>query len=104
MTEKRFTMDNESDIIEFDSNTNEYIQDFMWADGKGWDRICNRLNELFDENEQLKQVLGNILLEVKRDITITNCTGEIKVFINQNSYELISDVLRKYGALKEWYE
>jgi hypothetical protein len=56
------------------------------------------------ENEQLKQVLGNILLEVKRDITITNCTGEIKVFINPNSYELISDVLRKYGALKEWYE
>ena len=55
MTEKRFMIDNESDIIEFNYNTNEYIQDFMWADGKSWDRICNRLNELFDENEQLKK-------------------------------------------------
>ena len=48
-------MDNESDIIEFDYDTNEYIQDVMFADGKSWDRICNRLNELFDEAEQLKQ-------------------------------------------------
>ena len=56
------------------------------------------------ENEQLKKVLGAILLEVKRDITNTNQTGEIKVFINPNSFEMISEVLRKYGALKEWYE
>ena len=56
MTEnKRFTMDDESDIIEFDWNTNEYIDDFMWGDGKSWDRLCNRLNELYDENEELKQ-------------------------------------------------
>ena len=60
MTEKRFMIDNESDIIEFNYNTNEYIQDFMWADGKSWDRICNRLNELFDENEQLKSQLTSI--------------------------------------------
>ena len=56
------------------------------------------------ENKELKQVLGSILLEVKKDITNTSCTGEITVFINPNSFNLISDVLRKYGALKEWYE
>lgn len=55
MTEKRFTIDDESDIIEFDWNTNEYIDDFRWGDGKSWDRVCNRLNELYGENEQLKQ-------------------------------------------------
>ena len=53
MAEKRFIIDNESDIIEFDCDTNEYIDDFMWGDGKGWNRICNRLNELYDENLQL---------------------------------------------------
>lgn len=57
MTEKRFTIDDESDIIEFDWNTNEYIDDFMWGDGKSWDRVCNRLNELYEENEQLKKEL-----------------------------------------------
>ena len=63
-----------------------------------------KIKELSDENEQLKKVLGAILLEVKRDISNTNQTGEIRVFINPNSFELISEVLRKYGALKEWYE
>jgi len=88
-------------------------------------KIIDLLNELHDENkqlrndcsilvqsnqeyrkedEQLKQVLGSILIEVKRDITNTSQTGEVKVFINPNSFDLISDVLRKYGALKEWYE
>ena len=47
--------------------------------------------------------MGAILLEVKRDIAITNYTGEIKVFINPGRFELISEVLKKYGALKEWY-
>ena len=62
------------------------------------------LNKLNDENEELKKVLGAILLEVKRDISNTHQSGEIKVFINPNSFELISEVLRKYGALKGWYE
>ena len=66
--------------------------------------VVDLLNELHEENEQLKYVLGNILLEVKREITNTNVTGEVRVFINPNSFELISEVLRKYGALKEWYE
>lgn len=57
-------MDNESDIIEFDYNTNEYIQDFMWADGKSWDRICNRLNELYEENEQLKYTVSAYMVDL----------------------------------------
>lgn len=61
------------------------------------------VGRLEEENEQLKKVLGAILLEVKQDISNTNQTGEIKVFINPNSFDLISEVLRKYGALKDWY-
>ena len=68
-------------------------------------RTCvTRLNRLTEENEELKKALGAILLEVKQDISNINQTGEIRVFINPNSFELISEVLRKYGALKEWYE
>lgn len=37
-----------------------------------------------------------------RVISNTNQTGEIKVFINPASFDLISNVLKKYGALKEW--
>ena len=65
---------------------------------------ANRVGKLEKENEQLKKVLGSILIEVRRDISNTNYIGEIKVFINSNSFELISEVLRKYGALKDWYE
>jgi len=66
--------------------------------------IMNTNKKLENENEQLKQVLGSILLEVKRDITNTICTGEVKTFINPDSFDLISDVLRRYGSLKEWYD
>ena len=65
---------------------------------------ANRVGKLEKENEELKKALGAILIEVKRDITNTNQTGEIRAFINPNSFNLISEVLRKYGALKEWYE
>ena len=57
MTEKRFSMDYESDIIEFDWNTNEFVDEFRWGDGKSWDKVCNRLNELHDENKQLHRVI-----------------------------------------------
>lgn len=69
-----------------------------------FNEVVTLLNSLNEENEQLKKVLGTILLEVKRDISNTNQTGEIRVFINPNSFNLISEVLREYGALKEWYE
>ena len=49
------------------------------------------------ENKELKEVLGAILLEVKRDISIKNQTGEIKVFINPDYYDMISEILRKYN-------
>lgn len=60
MVEKRFIIDDESDIIEFDYNTNEYIQDFMWGDSKSWDKICNRLNELYEKNEELKSEIQKL--------------------------------------------
>lgn len=101
MTEKRFTHKDKS----------LYIDDDYFCELEDGDEIIELLNRqqytvktVWKENEQLKQVLGNILLEVKRDITNTSCTGEVKAFINPNSYDLISDVLRRYGALKGWYD
>lgn len=93
MIEKRFKADNY--YFEIWDN-DEFLLSF--------DKTVDLLNQLNDENEQLKKVLGAILLEVKQDITNTNQTGEIKVFINPNSFNLISEVLRKYGALKGWYD
>lgn len=110
MTEKRFNchvkfsaMPNGIMVLDYERHGDEQtvIEDISREKAH---RVMDRLNELSEENEQLKQVLGNILLEVKRDITNTSQTGEVKVFINPNSFNLISDVLRKYGALKEWYE
>lgn len=100
MTKKRFTL--------------KHYEDTDWAYDNGKSiytkEMVDLLNEqeetiktLTKENEELKEILGAILLEVKRDITVTNQTGEIKVFINPNSYEKISEILRKYGALKGWY-
>ena len=65
--------------------------------------VVDLLKQLNDENEELKQVLGSILIEVKRQFS-THTTSEIRVFINPNSFNLISEVLREYGALKEGYE
>lgn len=53
--------------------------------------------QLEKENKELKEVLGSILREVKRDISNTNQTGEIKVFINPDYYDMISEILRKYN-------
>ena len=81
-----------------DENIEMHIQnDFLKDENQ-------HMRDLVNENEQLKEVLGSILLEVRKDISNTNQTGEIKVFINTNSFDLISEVLRKYGSLKEWYE
>lgn len=66
------------------------------------DDLLELVNNLADENNELKQILGSILLEVKKDISNTNQTGEITVFINPHSFEMISEVLKKYGLLKDW--
>ena len=79
--------------------TNETIE--------GGHQIQKWANNLFEENkklksenEELKKVLGAILFEIKRDINVFNTkqAGEIKVFIHPNNFDLISEVLRKYGA------
>ena len=67
----------------------------------GWYKEYKRL---LNENEQLKEVLGSILIEVRRDISATNHSVEVKAFVTPNSFDLIVDVLKKYGALKDWYE
>ena len=97
-TEKRYSYNVHKDSIECDGNFVAYVNRINGVS------IKNKLNELWEENEELKKVLGAILLEVKKDISNTNQTGEIKAFINPNSFELISEVLKKYGALKGWYD
>ena len=86
MTEKRFTMDDESDIIEFDWNTNEYIDDFMWGDGKSWDRVCNRLNELYEENKQLKADNNRLVNE----------TAKVVAEHQRKVLELIDEKIKHY--------
>jgi len=81
----------------------ESVKDLNYNELLGTNDLLDELNKLSDENEQLKQVLGGILIEVKQQIS-TSHTGEIRAFINPNSFDLISEVLRKYGALKEWYD
>lgn len=51
---KRFQIDDDGDISEFDSN-GKWVDCWMYANGKHWDNLCNELNHLNDENEQLKK-------------------------------------------------
>ena len=53
MTEKRFQIDEDGDISEFENQ--QWIDTFEYANGRDWNNLCKRLNELFNENEQLKQ-------------------------------------------------
>ena len=61
-TAKRFQIDDDGDISEFDSN-GKWVDCWMYANGKHWEGLCNELNHLNDENKQLK--LSNINLEAK---------------------------------------
>ena len=113
MTEKKFTvkeMQTWNKRYRLDKEDTTKVIDTTMEDAEFWTvhgneayNLCIELNELYSENQELKEVLGAILREVKRDITNTNQTGEITVFINPNSYNKISEILRKYGALKSWY-
>lgn len=95
-------MDNESDIMEFDYDTNEYIQDFMFADGKSWDGICNRLNELFDEVEQLKQTIDEVRsMDKEKDIEVEHINNIYKEFGFKGIMDYAKDKLQNYGAVRE---
>ena len=85
MTEERFNISYDDGLIRFikDTKTNENL-DIIDCE--------YRMNELAEENEQLKQVLGSILIEVRKDIGATNHSGEVKAVVNPNSFDLIYDV------------
>ena len=106
MTEKRYTIKPQDDLFGVVDNYSAdkvcVINGIRTEIEAKW--LCKDMNALNDENEELKQVLGSILIEVRRDISATNHSGEVKAFVNPNSFDLISDVLKKYGALKGWYE
>jgi hypothetical protein len=97
MTEKRFTIDDESDIIEFDWENNEYLDDFMWGDGKSWDRVCNRLNELYEENQRLTDKLNQTALELVGEVISQGKAVEI----SEMSYSEFLDYRAKNGKMME---
>ncbi len=51
---KRFQIDDDGDISEFDSN-GKWVDSWQYANGEHWESLCNELNQLSDEKEQLKQ-------------------------------------------------
>lgn len=50
---KRFQIDDDGDISEFDSN-GKWVDSWQYANGKHWENLCGELNQLYEENEQLK--------------------------------------------------
>ena len=54
MTAKRFQIDDDGDITEFGTN-GKWIDCWQYANGKHWESLCDKLNQLNDENEQLKE-------------------------------------------------
>ena len=52
-TGKRFQIDDDGDITEFKSDGN-WIDCWEYANGKHWENLCGKLNQLYEENEQLQ--------------------------------------------------
>ena len=55
---KRFQIDDDGDITEFENQ--QWIDCWEYGNGKHWDSLCKKLNELYDENEQLKQFIDDL--------------------------------------------
>lgn len=53
MIEKRFQIDDEGDITEFKSD-GKWIDCWQYANGKHWESLCDKLNHLYEENEQIQ--------------------------------------------------
>ena len=69
----------------------------MWGDGKSWDRLCNRLNELYDENKELKEekeLLKNKLDKIEDILPHYLSCAEISEFHSKTFKEDIA--LMKY--------
>lgn len=61
MTGKRFQIDDDGDISEFDSN-GKWVDCWWYANGEHWKNLCNELNQLSDENEQIKHIIKEAYL------------------------------------------
>lgn len=96
MTEKRFTYEyDEYNGTLFDNkmNTFYHIED----SDKNIEVLCNRLNLLVEENEQLKQVNRN-LGDFRNFITEKNVSNE------KQRKELQLQMLRLYNYFENWFE
>lgn len=60
MTAKRFQIDDDGDITEFGTD-GSWIDCWEYADGKHWESLCNKLNHLYEENEELKQLIRRVM-------------------------------------------
>ena len=103
MTEKQFVIKNERTIIDNKTGRNGYV--FSWKSDA--EEICDRLNWLVEENEQLKE--DNMLLiedsEKYRKISI-QFDNRNKELVSENEQlkselEKVVEVCRKYGIYKE---
>lgn len=54
MTHERFFTDHEGFLTEFDWENNEYIDEWGFGIGEDWERLCKRLNQLYEENRKLQ--------------------------------------------------
>lgn len=79
MTEKRFQIDDDGDITEFENQ--QWIDCWEYGNGKHWDSLCNKLNELFDENEQLKKDV-----DYWKQV-ISQYNNELNVFEHKKQYK-----------------
>ena len=53
MANERFYTDHEGFITEFDWDNNEHIDEWGFGIGEDWERLCKRLNQLYNENRKL---------------------------------------------------
>ena len=82
MTHERFFTDHEGFLTEFDWETNEYIDEWGFGDGEDWERLCKRLNQLYEENSklhcQLKRTQNQLMKLADFNVELIEKKGGVK--------------------------
>ena len=89
MTEKRFFMDKSADL--WDRKENDVIVDFGYSlNGADCKWIIDLLNELHEENKQLREIIMELKTTMQFDID-----NGIKKYHVKNLLEYLEDILKE---------
>lgn len=58
------------------------------------DRLCEKLNELFDENEQLKKILNDTVSQLDAEISDDYSVYSVRIVVDSVMFRRIKEICR----------